>query len=152
MKQKPYNLLLWTGVIFVLTSFFVLKNDSTVDIHFHDTYFVVPFKHVFWFLAILALLVWTLYLLTHKILFSKVLTWTHVTITILTLFLISLTLYHGDNISNMKVRRYYDFSSWNAINAYDQYTKTIGISLSILIFGQIIYIINFAAGLFKRRH
>ena len=150
MKQKPYNLLLLTGLIFVLTSFFVLNQNNSVDIHLYDTFFVIAHTHFFWLLASLSLFVWTLYLLTNKILFSKALTWTHVIITILTLILFAFTLYIGDSLSNLKPRRYYDYSSWNSFDIYDKYTKAIGITLSILIFGQVIFIINFIAGLFKR--
>jgi cytochrome c oxidase subunit I len=151
MKQKPYNLLLLTGLIFVLASFFVLNQNNSVDIHLHDTYFVIAHAHIFWLLAILALLVWTLYLAANKFLFSKALTWAHVIVTILTLILFALTLYVGDSLSNLKPRRYYDYSSWNSFGAYGKYTKAIGITLSILISGQIIFLINFIAGLFKRR-
>lgn len=84
--------------------------------------------------------------------FSKVLTWAHVIITILTLILFVLALYFGDSLSSLKPRRYYDYSSWNSFDPYDKYTKAIVIALNILIFGQIIFIINFIAGLFKRRN
>jgi heme/copper-type cytochrome/quinol oxidase subunit 1 len=152
MNQKPYNLLLLTGLIFVLASFFLLNQNNSVDVHIHDTYFVIAHAHIFWFLAILSLLVWTLYFLTNKFLFSKTLTWAHIIITILTLILFVFTLYFGDSLSNLKPRRYYDHSSLNSFGAADKYTKAIGRTLSILIFGQIIFIINFIAGLFKRRH
>lgn len=151
MKQKPYNLFLLTAFIFVLTSFFVLSQNNSVDIHLHDTYFVVAHTHVFWLLAILALFVWTLYLLTNKILYSKALTWTHVIITILTLLLFGLILSFGDSFMNPTPRRYYDYSNWNSFNNYTTFTKAIGITISVLLFGQFIFVINFVVGLFKRR-
>ncbi|OJY85720.1 MAG: hypothetical protein BGP14_17380 [Sphingobacteriales bacterium 44-15] len=140
-----------TGLIFILTSFFVLKQDRSVDIHLHDTYFVIVHTHILWLFAVLALFVWALYLLTGKILYSKALTWTHVIITILTLLLFAFTLFWGDSFLNPAPRRYYDYSSWNSFDNYTIFTKAIGITIFVLLVGQLIFIINFMVGLFKRR-
>jgi heme/copper-type cytochrome/quinol oxidase subunit 1 len=151
MKQKPYNLLLWTALFLVLTSFFILKQNNSVDIHLHDTYFVIAHTHVFWLLAIVALIVWILYLLTNKILYSKALTWTHIIITMLTLLLFALNLFFDNGFINPVPRRYYDYSNWNSFNNYTTLTKAIGISIFVLLLGQFIFVINFIMGLFKRK-
>jgi heme/copper-type cytochrome/quinol oxidase subunit 1 len=151
MKQKPYSLLLWTGLFLVLTSFFILKQNNSVDIHLHDTYFVIAHTHVFWLLAIVALIVWILYLLTNKILYSKALTWTHIIITMLTLLLFALNLFFDNCFINPVPRRYYDYSNWNSFNNYTTLTKAIGISIFVLLLGQFIFVINFIMGLFKRK-
>jgi len=151
IKQKPYHLLLLTGLVFVLASFFILKQNNSVDIHLHDTYFVIGHTHILWFLAILALFVWTLYLFTNKILYSKALSWTHIIITILTLLFFALTLFYGDSFMNPTPRRYYEFSNWNSLDNYNTFTKAISLTSFGLLFGQLIFIINFIAGLFKRR-
>jgi len=150
MNQKPYNLLLWTGLVLVLTSFFVLKQTNSLDIHLHDTYIVIAHTYVFWLLAILALFVWTIYLLTNKILYSKMLTWAHVSITILTLLLFALTLFFGDSFINATPRRHYDFSSWNSFYHYTTLTKVMAISIFVLLIGQCIFVVNLIAGLFKQ--
>jgi len=151
MKQRPHHLLLLTAVTFVLISFFVLNQNHVIDIHFHDTFFVIAPTYVFWLLAVLALFIWAPYLVTEKIMFSKVLTWTHVTITMLTLILFAMTLYFGENVSSLQPRHYYDYSTSNSFNGDDKYTKPIGILISILLYGQIIFAINFIAGLSKRK-
>ena len=130
----------------------MLKQSNTIDIHLHDTYFVIAHAHVFWLLAILSCFAWVVYLLTNKILFSNALTWVHIIITILTFVLFALALYFGDSLSNLKPRRYYDYSVADSFTAYDKYTKAIGIALSVLVFGQLIFIINFVGGLFRRKH
>lgn len=150
MKQKPYNLLLLTGLVFALSSFFVLRQNNSVEIHLPDTYLVIAHTNVFLLLAISALFVWTLYLLTNKILYSKALTWTHVIITIFTLFLFALTLFFGDKFMNLRPRRYYNYSDWSSFNDFTTLKKAIGITIIVLLFGQLIFVINFIVGLFKR--
>jgi heme/copper-type cytochrome/quinol oxidase subunit 1 len=150
MKEKPFNLFLWAVLILVFTSFFVSKQNNSVDIHLHDTYFVVAHTHVFWLLAVFALMVWTIYLLTGKILFSKALTWIHVVITIVTLLLFALTLFLGDYLMNPIPRRYYDFSNWNFFASLSTFTKAIDITIFVLLIGQSFFVINFILGLFKR--
>jgi cytochrome c oxidase subunit 1 len=150
MKQKPYNLLLWTGIALVLTSFLIFNQSNFVDIHLHDTYFVIAHSHLFLFLAIAALFVWTLYSLTNKILYSKALTWTHVIITILTLLLFAMTLFFGDSFMNPTPLRYYDYSSWNSFDSFTAFTKAIGITIFVFLLGQFIFVINFIAGVLKR--
>lgn len=151
LKQRPYNLLLLTGLILVLTSFFLFDGNSAVDIHLHDTYFVIAHTHIFWLLAILAFFMWTLYLLTNKILYSKSLTWTHIIVTILTLVLFASTLFIGDGHINPMPRRYYDYSNWNSLDMYSTLIKVGAITLFILLLGQINFVINFIVGIFKSK-
>lgn len=151
MKEKPYNLLLVTGLIFLLTSFFVLRQDNSVDIHLHDTYFVIAHTHFSRWLEILSLFVWTLYLLTHKMLYSNALTWTHVVITLLTLLLFALPLFFDDSFMNPPPRRYHDYRDWKSFDHYTRIIKAISITIFILLFGQFIFVINLIAGIFKRR-
>jgi len=133
-----------------LTSFLVFNKSNLIDIHLHDTYFVIAHTHIFWLLAIVAFVVWTIYLLTNKILYSNALTWTHVIITTLTLGLFASTLFFGERFSNPTPRRYYDYSTWNSLDLYSTHAKTFAITIFVLLFGQIIYVINLIAGLFKR--
>ncbi len=150
MKQKPYNLLLLTGFILVLISFFVLKQNNTVDIHLHDTYFVVAYTHIFWLLASIALVLWKVYLLTKKLLYSTSLIWVHVVITILTLLLFAVTFFWDDGFVNPATRRYYDYSNWNSLTHTSGVAKVSAITIRVLIFVQLVFIINFISGLIKR--
>jgi heme/copper-type cytochrome/quinol oxidase subunit 1 len=150
IRQRPYSLLLLKGLVFVVTSFFLLKSGNEVDIHFHDTYYVIGHAHVFRLLATLALVLWTLYLLTFKMLYSKMLTWIHVIITILTLLFLILTLYFDNHPLNPPFRRFYDIGSWQVYNSF-KYTNPVNLILCILMIGQIVFVINFIAGCFKRK-
>jgi cytochrome c oxidase subunit I len=151
IKQRPHNLLAWTGLFFFLFSFLV-RTDSTIDIHFHDTYFVMAQSHLFWLLAALSMFVWLVYLLTNRFLLSKVFTWTHVIITIFTLVLFASTFYTGDSFISLKPKRYNDFSNWNSFSAFNPYLKIVGTIIAILLLGQLIFFANFIAGIFKHRY
>ena len=149
IKTRPYNLLVWTALIFSFIGLLIAKKENIIDIHLHDTYFVIAENHVFYIMTFLSLLVWTLYFLTKRILYSNVLTWTHVIITILTLSLLAQILYFGHSLPDQP-RHYNDFSDGNFYNPFDTpMQKGIGISLSVLILGQIIFIFNLFVGLYK---
>jgi heme/copper-type cytochrome/quinol oxidase subunit 1 len=129
-----------------------MNKGLATDFHFHDTYFVIAHTHIFWLFAMILLVIWTLYLLVNKILYSKGLTWTHIFITILTSVLLLVIFFSGDDTANLAPGRYYDFSTWNSSAMIDNHTKTIAITLSILLCGQIIFLINLIAGLFRHRN
>jgi len=135
---------------FLLASVFVVRQNNSVDIHFQDTYFVIAKKHIFWFLAIISLLVWTLYLLANKILYSNALTWIHVIITVLTIAVFTLMLFFGSRLNNTGPRHYQDYGNWNSLEVYGRYAKTISIVIGMLLIEQVLFVINIIAGLFKR--
>jgi heme/copper-type cytochrome/quinol oxidase subunit 1 len=133
----------------VLTSFFLFTQSNSIDFHLHDTYFIVANTHIFWFLGTIAFIIWTLYLVTNKILFSKTLTWIHIIISILTILLLILSLYFRNATLNTTARRYYDFSNWDSLDNYTTFTKVFGKVLLILILGQLLFFINLVMGLLK---
>lgn len=151
MHQRPYHLLLFTGLALISTSFFVSDNNHVVDLHFSDTYIIIPLTYIFWLSAIIALIVWGIYLLTNIILYSKALSWIHISITILTLAIFVLSLYSGKHIFNQTPKRYYDFSIWDSSGTYSRYNIAFVIITGLFIIGQIVFIINFLTGLFKRK-
>jgi heme/copper-type cytochrome/quinol oxidase subunit 1 len=132
----------------VLASF-TLTQDRTIDIHLHDTYYVIAQGHVFIFLAFIVWFLWFLYLLTRKVLYSKTLTWIHVVTTLLTLlFLLSLLNFGGD-IFNLSSRRYLDASNWTTFNRYEQGMRRIAYTLIVLLLGQIVFVVNLIVGIIK---
>jgi cytochrome c oxidase subunit 1 len=151
IKLRPYNLLLLTGIVLLLTSFFVLKRDSAVDIHFHDTYYIIAHAHFFCLLGIISLFIWTLYLATKKMLYSKALTWTHVILTVLSVASVILILSFASNHFDATPQRYYDYNSWDLFKASQKYNTAIAIVIVILLIGQVVFIVNIIAGLFKRK-
>lgn len=146
IRQKPYNLLLLTGIVSVLISFFAIKQTDVINVHLHDAYFVLARKHIFWLSAISALFVWALYLLTSKTIRSKTLAWIHTIITIGTLILFALTLYFWNNFSHPTSWHYYG----NSFEINSNYTNLLAIIIGIFFLVQIIFLVNFISGLLRR--
>ena len=150
IKLRAHSLILLTGLILVFMSFFAVDKQSTVDIHLHDTYFIIAHIHLFRLLSIIAVIIWILCLLINRFLFSKLLVWTHVIITIVTLLTVAFSLYYIDNILEAGPRRYYDLSSFTSLNTYNKLSAAVPIAITVLLLGQIIFILNIILGLLKR--
>src|SRR5687767_4244247 len=138
-KKSPHHLLVVTGLVLVLISFF-LNEKQTFDIHLHDTYFIIVLGHVFWLFAIIVAFLWTLYLVSRKVLYSTRLTWLHVVMTVMTVLLILFLVYLQGNISNQSSGTYLDF---NYLRALDRNRRFIAYSSIVLILVQITFLINF---------
>jgi hypothetical protein len=149
IKSRPYNLFLLAGVFFLLSSLFTLNQKGTVDIHLHDTYFIIDRTFILWLMTFLAFFVWTLYRLTNSFLLSKALTWAHIIITLLTLLLLPGTIFFGNNATDIPSRRYLDYNNWTSFNSNTKYSKTLVIIVIALLLGQVGYVINFIGGLIK---
>ena len=93
--KRPYHLALIMAGILLLAGL-VLRKQS-VDLHFHDTYFVLSSAlFIFIPLSIFFIILWLLYHLSQALLFSKLLTWIHLIITPL-LLLVSFIIYNHLN-------------------------------------------------------
>ena len=145
--NQPYSLFLLTGQILIIASFFVF--GQSIDIHLHDTYFVVAVNHLAWALAILLFLVWGIYKLTDRFLWTNTLTWTHVLLTILVLILLAIISFWKDKILppiNSNTVSYQDIIDEQKRKGFITYLITIA-----FIVGQIAYLVNLVIGLIKRR-
>jgi hypothetical protein len=139
---KPYNLLLLAGLAFLITSFFIQKR--TIDIHVHDTMYVLAGASLLWFAAIGVYALYGVYLLTNKFLFSCWLTWLHVVLTILALtIVICFPLFATQ-------RRYLDLSSVNSYNRFSEAAKIIQPAQIAFLFAQVLLVVNIVAGMVKR--
>lgn len=63
LKKKPYLILFFNAVLFLVLGFVVSDSDR-MDFNFHDTYYVVPCSHLCWifaeFLGLFSLVYWIL--------------------------------------------------------------------------------------------
>lgn len=82
-NAKPYNLLGITGLLLIIFSFVPTNvNSKIVDVNIYDTYFVIAPNHIMALFGIVMMFLRSIYWVSSDILFSKILTWIHVTFTI----------------------------------------------------------------------
>jgi hypothetical protein len=144
LRSRPFNLLALAAIILTLAAFTVSQNS--IDLHLHDTYFVINLQFIFWVITALLLLSWVIYKLTFRILYSSLLSWLHIGFT-----LASLTCIIVLSLSNVSVasRRRNDFNSWEAIRSTDNTHAVISLCAAVLLLAQMIFIINIVFGIFR---
>ena len=138
----PYGLLLWTGLLFLLFS--VFASGNTIDIHLHDTVYIISYKHIFWVTAILLGLFWTIYRLINKLLRWRLLTTIHIIITIGTLVVLFLFSYIFEVFHEAGISGALTGEGRKIINFV-----LILVSF-LLIISQVVFLINLIAGLIKK--
>ena len=135
---KPYHLLLLAGILFSIAA--LTSTKETVDIHVHDTYFVVTRSFLYWAFVILTYFLWGIYVLTGKFLFANVLTWLHVLLTLGTLILfISVPLFNYQ-------KSYIDLNPWTSFNKFNLISKILAWVTIILLLAQAMFIVNIITG------
>ncbi|MEX6690666.1 hypothetical protein QTN47_24380 [Danxiaibacter flavus] len=146
LPRQPFDLFLLTTILLFIFPFFTWRNS--IDFHLHDTYFVVSAVYPVWLLALGFLLIWTIYKLTNRILWTRYLTWFHIISTLVVLILIlSAGLWYESRVP----------TSRKEIIAYEtrqeQQHKQLLIFLPIVttfLLGQAAFVINLIGGLIKR--
>jgi heme/copper-type cytochrome/quinol oxidase subunit 1 len=149
LKNKPYNLLLLFSLLFAVTGFFFY--NTIIDIHVHDTYFVMQHAFLFWSGTVILLLLWGISFLTNRTLFASKLVWIHIVLTIGAVIIICASPFLNDTHKGVAgtPRRYYDTGSL--------FLKTIkefsGIAFGIGLFflAQLILFLNLLLGLFLKK-
>lgn len=150
-KTKPYHLLLLAAIIMVIAGL-LMPGDSVPGIHLHDTYIVLSSSYYTW-CAVFLFLIWIIYLLTAKFLYSKRLTWAHVIVTVFCCLLIPALPYlltsSYQGFAGMP-RRYFDYSESGWFNVFGRFSKPMRVVFWFFVAVQLLYIINLGVGLFKR--
>ena len=151
-KKYPYNLLLLLAILILVTSFFI-STEGAIDLHLHDTYFIISKVYLFWLVSGVLIVFWVLNSITKRFLFSKILTSIHLALIGLSaICLIGLLLYahyYYQGLAGMP-RRYYDYSRWEDKWAiYDNFTKASVITLVSMLLGIAVYFMHLVMGEFK---
>lgn len=139
----PYRLLVFTSLMLAFIS--MLFSGETVDIHLHDTYYIISIAQIFKVLSFLLLLLWLLYKLTSKLLLSRLLSRAHIILTIITLVLITvIPFWYGMIYTRGKVAGRLNYEQFNIANS------AITLLILVLVAEQIIFFTNLFGGLLKK--
>ncbi len=152
IKEKPYHLfliLILINLIFTFLSSFIIKG-RTIDIQLHDAYFVIDYSHVFSIISVFVSLLWILYRVLAKYLWSKKLTWIHVLSTFFCLLLLFNVI--GFFIDPMLLSPKRSYYSYNESQNYFRMNGVIIITFAVIIlfFSQFLFLINIIVGIIKK--
>ena len=150
-RERPFNLLLMAALFILVTSFFV--SGQTLNIHLHDTYYIIETALLFRVVVVLLLIFWLLHLLTRRLLFSGFLVWVQVILIMASsVLLVSITVYSNSyNKGLAGMPRYYsDQGIWGALRLYSNFQKGVMIAFLLMSLGLFTYLVNLMARLFRK--
>ncbi|WP_207511833.1 cytochrome c oxidase subunit I [Longitalea luteola] len=126
--------------------------NSTIDIHVHDTYFVIAHFHLVMGVAAMFGMFAGIYHWFPKMFgrhMNATLSYIHFWITLVGAYCIFWPM-HYLGLAGVP-RRYFDYSQWNSFNHFDGVNKFITIA-SIIVFAiQLLFVFNFFYSIFKGR-
>ncbi len=126
--------------------------NSALDIHLHDTYFVVAHFHIVMGVASMFGMFAGIYHWFPKMYgkyLNNTLGYIHFWVTIAGAYLIFWPM-HYQGLAGMP-RRYYDFSAWESFNKFGELNRFISTVAMIVFAVQILFLFNFFYSIFKGR-
>ncbi len=138
-----------TSVMLILIGFF--QPDKTVDIHIHDTYFVISNPHYYFGMGLLLLLITVIVFLTKSVAWKSSLMWLHTVATaVIFLFLALIPIIFSAGLAG-EPRRYYDLSGSPLLwNRHENLSNCLQLGLLLLLIAQLLFVINICIGLIKK--
>jgi len=139
MKFKAYYLLLIASFILLLLGFF--EKEYIYDYNVHDTYYVIACNHLYWLVSLLLVCFFIIYIFFDfvKVYLIKILSKFHVFGSLVFLMII---IFPYSRIYNQSDFQLYDEFLWINI--------IVSISFLILLFLQLLFIINIFVSLIKK--
>ncbi len=126
--------------------------NSAIDMHVHDTYFVIAHFHLVMGVASMFGMFAGIYHWYPKMFgrfMNNTLAYVHFWITMIGAYLIFWPM-HYEGLAGMP-RRYYDFSNWESFKMFHGLNEFISIVAIIVFFAQFLFIFNFFYSIFKGR-
>lgn len=148
LKSKPSVFLLLFAILLLLTPFFV--EDQTFDIHLSDTFYVIGISLIYWVFSAALLLLWIMYRLIHLHLYSRLLSWLHILLTIIVMFIIAVVPWWSGYFSNAP-KRFTDTDVFVRRADYTVLNNSLVLLLCTLLVVQLIFLVNIIIGIFTRR-
>lgn len=142
--KTPYNYFLLFAILSLFMSFLV--NDS-IDIHLHDTYFVISTRVILWTITAILFFVWGIYTLLKYILLFKWLSWLHILASVIAVGVIFFIASQPYNYTP-KSRVYY-----NGVNTLTTEERKMlvpfAVAVILFFFGQLAFVVNTIGGIIK---
>jgi cytochrome c oxidase subunit 1 len=126
--------------------------NSTLDMHLHDTYFVIAHFHLVMGVASMFGMFAGIYHWYPKMfgrLMNNTLAYLHFWITFVGAYLIFWPM-HYEGLAGMP-RRYYDFSNWESFKMFNGLNEFISVVATIVFATQFLFIFNFFYSIYKGR-
>lgn len=144
MKRKPYLLLFVVAILLLIASFFS-SNENTLDINVHDTYYVTTEKDLSIILLMFTAVLGLIYLVFDLLKISMIskLSKIHVYGTLILLFVFSI--YFFKMQIPIKPENYYSITNYP-----EDYSFHVLMTLLMIIFLQILFIINIFVSIIKK--
>jgi cytochrome c oxidase subunit I len=130
----------------------IFLGNSALDLHLHDTYFVVAHFHIVMGVASFFGMFAGVYHWFPKMFgryLNNTMAYIHFWITIVGAYLIFWPM-HYQGLSGMP-RRYYDFSGWSSFNMFSGLNEFISMVAMIVFAAQLLFVFNFFYSMFKGR-
>jgi cytochrome c oxidase subunit 1 len=130
----------------------IFLGNSALDLHVHDTYFVIAHFHLVMGVSAFFGMFAGVYYWFPKMfgrMMNKSLGYVHFFITIACAYLIFWPM-HYEGLAGMP-RRYYDYSAWESFKQFEHLNSFITVFVVIAFFGQLLFVFNFFVSIFKGR-
>ena len=130
----------------------IFLGNSALDLHLHDTYFVVAHFHIVMGVASFFGMFAGVYHWFPKMFgryLNNTMAYIHFWITIIGAYLIFWPM-HYEGLAGMP-RRYYDYSGWSSFNMFDGLNEFISFVAMIVFAAQLLFVFNFFYSMFKGR-
>lgn len=142
-KARPYHLLPVAAIILAMLS--VVPVGDTLNLPLQGASYQLNYSGTLRALAMLLVLLWVLYLFTARVLFSRILVWIHIVVSLL---LLACIIYFFYRFSGTKD----NLQPVDALSFQSRLTPQMSVPLLILffLFFQLIYVINLILGIVRR--
>ena len=130
----------------------IFLGNSALDLHLHDTYFVVAHFHIVMGVSAFFGMFAGVYHWYPKMFgrfMNNTLGYVHFFITFIGAYLIFWPM-HYEGVAGMP-RRYYDYSAWENFKMYGNLNSFISVVVIIVFFAQLLFVVNFFASIWKGR-
>jgi cytochrome c oxidase subunit 1 len=130
----------------------IFLGNSSLDLHLHDTYFVVAHFHIVMGVASMFGMFAGIYHWFPKMFgryLNNTMAYIHFWVTIVGAYLIFWPM-HYEGLAGMP-RRYYDFSSWESFKQFGGLNEFISFVAGVVFLTQLLFVFNFFYSIFKGR-